>query len=143
MRRYSDRFNTVFNFFIKSNRSGVLSFCGSAVNVIYDKNAKSAKECFKLFENGEYKNGKPIISSQPNLATAAITGKKSWGLWLDQWTDGIADCSFTREEILNEFSSKGIVLPDSFLADFNNKIRKKKINICEDYIKSITIIQDN
>jgi hypothetical protein len=47
-------------------------------------------------------------------------------LWLDQWTDGIADWCFTREEILDEFKNRNIIIPESFLKDFDNRLEKKK-----------------
>ena len=55
-----------------------------------------------------------------------MIGKKSWGLWVDQWSDGIVDWTFTLEEILEEFSSNNIEIPESFLLDFKNRIQKKK-----------------
>ncbi len=55
-----------------------------------------------------------------------ITGKKSWGLWVDQWSDGIVDWTFTKEEILEEFQKRNIQIPSSLLKDFENRIEKKK-----------------
>lgn len=55
-----------------------------------------------------------------------MIGKKSWGLWVDQWSDGIVEGSFLIEEILEEFSSRNIEIPESFLLDFKNRIQKKK-----------------
>lgn len=52
-------------------------------------------------------------------------GKKSWGLWLQQWTDGIVEGSFTEREILNEFTSKGIKIPEPLMIDWDNVIIKK------------------
>ena len=77
-------------------------------------------------ENGQYKNGEIPKTRHPNILRSVMIGKKSWGLWVDQWSDGIVECSFTLEEILEEFSSKNITIPDSFLVDFKNRIRKKK-----------------
>jgi hypothetical protein len=57
---------------------------------------------------------------------SVIRGKKAWGLWLDQWTDGIVDWTFTRQEILNIFEEKNIKIPESFLKDFDNRLEKKK-----------------
>lgn len=65
-----------------------------------------------------------MISSQPRIMEAVIIGKKSWGLWLQQWTDGIVDWTYTEEEILNIF--KDIKIPESFLTDFKNVLEKKK-----------------
>lgn len=58
---------------------------------------------------------------------SVIVGKKSLGLWIDQWSDGVVDNSFSIEEILKEFSNKKIEIPKSFLLDFNNRIYKKKL----------------
>lgn len=79
------------------------------------------------FDNG--KKLKEIYTRHPNILKGVIIGKKSWGLWLNEWTDGIVEGSFTEREILNEFKIRGIKIPDSLLKDWNNniirKIRKK------------------
>jgi hypothetical protein len=67
-----------------------------------------------------------MVSSQPRIMESVIRGKKAWGLWLDQWTDGIVDWTFTRQEILNIFEEKNIKIPESFLKDFDNRLEKKK-----------------
>ena len=61
-------------------------------------------------------------------------GKKSWGLWSNTWAEGIVDWSFTKEEILNEFSSKNITIPNSLLIDFENKILKLKVKRNEEFL---------
>lgn len=66
-----------------------------------------------------------------------MTGKRSWGLFLNEWSDGIVDCSFTEEEILNEFKSRGIEIPHSLLIDFYNRIDKKKKIRDEKYLSEI------
>jgi hypothetical protein len=53
-------------------------------------------------------------------------GKKSWGLQLNEWVDGIVDWSFTKEELFEEFRKFGIKVPDSFENDFDNRLWKKK-----------------
>ncbi len=55
-----------------------------------------------------------------------ITGKRGWGLWVDQWSDGIVDWTFTEEEILGEFQKRNIQIPEPLLRDFRNRIEKKK-----------------
>ena len=60
------------------------------------------------------------------MLKSVIVGKKSWGLWLDQWTDGIADWCFTRDEIMIEFKQRKIIIPESFIIDFDNRLNKKK-----------------
>jgi hypothetical protein len=109
-----------------SYRKGILVFCGENVEVEFDPNGVSCKEGFRMYDDGHFKNGKIIKSRHPNLLRSVIIGKKSWGLWLNQWTDGIVDWSFTRQEILNIFNEKQIIIPDSFLKDFDNRLEKKK-----------------
>jgi hypothetical protein len=80
-----------------------------------------------LYDDGYYSKGKnKMVSSQPRIMESVIRGKKAWGLWLDQWTDGIVDWTFTRQEILNIFEEKNIKIPESFLKDFDNRLEKKK-----------------
>ena len=127
--RYSIRFNEMFEFFFKSYRAGILDFCGSEVNVEFDINGMSAKKCFKLFENGQLKVYK---SKHSNILKGVIIGKKAWGLWLQQWTDGISEFLFTKEvakdEILWEFESRGIKIPERLMVDFDNILEKKHID---------------
>jgi hypothetical protein len=73
-----------------------------------------------MYDDGHYSKGKnKMISSQPRIMEAVIQGKKSWGLWVQQWTDGIVDWTFTEEEILGQFNKNGINIPESFLNDFH------------------------
>lgn len=117
----------MFTFFLRSYRTGIITFCGSQVNeIVFDPNGDEAKFCFRKFENGQYPNGGKIITRQPNILKSVIIGKKGWGLWRDQWTDGIAEWSFTREEILNLFFEKNIEIPESFLKEFDDFLDKKK-----------------
>lgn len=98
---------------------------GASTIVYFDKNGLDCRECFRLHEDGFYKGGKPIITKHPNILKSVLIGKKGLGLWFDQWSDGIVDWSFTKEEILNEFDKKGVEIPDSFLTEFENLIEKK------------------
>ena len=66
-----------------------------------------------------------MVSQHPNISKGVIIGKKSWGLWLNQWTDGIAEGCFTKQEILNEFEKHNIKIPESLLTDFNNRLNQK------------------
>lgn len=116
----------MFIFFLKSHRNGILTFCGSGVDVKFDINGPSGKEGFRLFEDG-YFSRREISSSQPRILECVIRGKKSWGLWLKEWTDGITECLFTREEILSEFKKRGIEVPEPLLKDFDNVLEKKKL----------------
>lgn len=103
---------------------GVLTFCGSEVNVKFDVNGISGKECFMKFENGYYKN-KPIVTRHPNLVRSVIIGKKSWGLWVGQWSDGISDLLFSKKEIVEEFTNRRIEIPENLMKEFDNMIVKK------------------
>lgn len=116
----------MFSFFLKINRTRLIEFCGSSTKVYFDVNGYSCKECFRLYEDGFYKGGKPIITKHPNILKSVLIGKKGIGLWFDQWTDGIVDWTFTKEEIFEEFEKLNIDIPESFIKDFNNTIERKK-----------------
>jgi len=116
----------MFSFFLKINRTGLITFSGSIITVHFDLDGPSSKECFRLWEDGYYKGGRPIVTKHPNIFKSVLIGKKGWGLWLDQWTDGIVDWSFTKLEILKEFEIKGIEIPEPLLKDFNNTLERKK-----------------
>jgi hypothetical protein len=124
MRKYSEGFNEIFTFFLRSYRCGILDFCGSVVDVSYNKNSEDGKFSFRMFENGEFKN-KTLISRHPNIFKGVIIGKKSWGLWVKEWSDGIVEGSFTKRELLQQFSDNNIKIPEPFLDDFDNVIHKK------------------
>lgn len=79
------------------------------------------KFVYRKFENGDYKKDK-IISRHPNIVKGVIIGKKSWGLWLNQWVEGIKEGSFTKQEILEEFETRKIKIPPSLLTDFYNRL---------------------
>lgn len=120
----------MFTFFLQVNRTGLITFCGSNIEernkIVFSPEGEDGKYCFRKFENGQYKEGVPIITRHPNILKSVLIGKKGWGLWRDQWTDGIVEWSFTREEILNEFFDKNIEIPESFLKEFDDFIEKKK-----------------
>jgi len=56
-------------------------------------------------------------------------------LWVQEWTDGIVDWTFTKEEILSQFD--GIEIPESFMSDFENVLQKKKIIRNQKYLKDL------
>jgi hypothetical protein len=128
-KRYSDDFNTIFKFFLLSYRYKILDFSGIEVKTIMDINEQESKFCFKKFDNGEYSKeiiySKGISTRHPNILKGVITGKKSWGLHVKMWSEGIVDGDFTKHEILNQFNEKNIIIPEPFLIDFENTIRKK------------------
>ena len=109
----------------------MLTFCGSHVDVKFDINEEEGKFIFRKYDNGQYQQGKTISSRHPNIVKGVITGKKSWGLWVNQWTDGISEGVFTKYEILDEFTQRGITIPESLLNDFNNRLWKKRIKYNE------------
>jgi len=113
----------MFEFFLKSSRSGVLEFCGSGVNVKSDSNSPDGKFCFRKYENG---HGDWYITRHSNILYHAVRGKKSFGLWVKQWSEGIAECSFTKEDIIQEFTDKNIVIPKGLMKSFDDSIRKEK-----------------
>ena len=89
-----------------------------------------------MYDDGQFKN-KKITSRHPNILRSLIISKKSWGLWLGEWTDGIADWCFTREEILSQFTDNGIEIPESFLKDFDNVLEKKRQKRNEKYLEEL------
>lgn len=128
----------MFKFFYLVNRSGIIDFCGTTTNqIVFDLNGLDSRECFRLHEDGFYKGGKPMITKQPNILKSVLIGKKGIGLWFDQWSDGIVDWSFTKEEILDEFDKRGVEIPESFLIEFDNLIEKKKIKRNNNYFNSL------
>jgi hypothetical protein len=112
---------------LDSYRKGILLFCGEDVKVKFDSKGDDGKITYKKFENGDFRGPKiiDISSRHSNIVRGVIIGKKSWGLWLDQWTDGIVDGSFRRKEILDEFEKLNIKIPEPFLIDFDNTIYNK------------------
>jgi hypothetical protein len=130
LKNYSDSFNKMFTFFLQSYRSKILDFCGVDVNVTFDINGSNGKFCFRLYDNGEQKLN-DLKSKHSNIVQGVIVGKKSWGLFLNEWTDGIAEGSFSSKEIFQQFDDNNIKIPDSLYADFYNRLNKKlqsKIN---------------
>lgn len=92
-----------------------------------------------MYDDGQFKN-QISRSRHPNVLKTVIEGKKGWGLWLNEWTSGIADGDFTKDEILGEFSKRHIEIPDSFLKDFENRLVSKKIKRWE---RELEILRSN
>lgn len=132
MQKYSENFNEIFTFFLQSYRKGILTFCGTNINpIVFDVNEIEGKNVFRKYDNGHYKHMSEIKTRHPNIVKGILIGKKAWGLWLNEWTDGIVEGSFTKHEILQEFSKHGIVIPESLLTDFNNRLWNKRIKYHE------------
>lgn len=88
-----------------------------------------------MFDNGQFKE-KDIESLHPNILKGVIVGKKSWGLFKTEWSLGISECNFTKEEIIKEFEEYGIKIPDVFLKEFDNEIWRLKLKRYDDYFKN-------
>lgn len=126
LKTFTPKFNTIFNFFLKSYRSKILDFGGSFLKFESNPNSPCARECFRLFENGFYSNGKNIPTSRhPNVIESLIISKKSFGLHVDMWSDGIVEGTFLKHEILDQFKDEGIEIPESLLTNFYDLIYKK------------------
>jgi len=78
------------------------------------------------FENGYYKD-REIVTRHPRIVKSVIIGKKSWGLWIGEWSDGISEGLFIKNEIVNEFVGRGVKIPENLMKDFNYRIRSKFI----------------
>ena len=117
----------MFTFFLKSYRYKILDFCGSYVDVDFNINSEDGKFIFRSYDNGDFKF-KTITSRHSNIVKGVITGKKSWGLWLSEWTDGICEGSFSKREILQQFEDCNIKIPECLLNDFENTLYRKMKN---------------
>jgi methionine synthase II (cobalamin-independent) len=121
----------MFSFFLKSYRSGLLIFCGCDLNLDYrfkqGTGSFSGKEAFKRFDNGEFKSNDifEVITRHPNITRAVITAKKSWGLHVNLWSDGVVEGTFRKQEIVEDFESRGIKIPEPFYKDLENRIWSK------------------
>lgn len=136
LKKYSKNFEQMFTFFLQSYRKDILTFCGSAVDVHFDINTHEGMFTFREFDNGRFKN-KELVSKHPNILKAVITGKKSWGLFKDSWSDGIVDWTFTKEEIFKQFEDNGIEVPNSLEKEFDNIVEKKKRKRNEEYLNKL------
>ena len=133
---YSKGFKEMFILFLKSYRNGILMFCGSEVIIDFDINSFDGKESFKRYDDGHFTN-KPIISKHNNIVKGVLIGKKSWGLWVKEWCDGINEWLFTREEIMNIFTEKRIEIPKSLIQEFDNRLEFLRQERIEKEIKHI------
>jgi len=129
----------MFWFFLQSHRKGILTFSGTIVDVEYDPNGHEGKMTFRKFDNGDYRNI-PITTKHPNIVYSVIKGKKSWGLWLNQWTDGIVDWTFTLDEIVGEFHKHNIEIPEPLMNDFMNVLYKKKMIRNDKYLSELSTV---
>jgi len=126
----------MFEFYFKITRTGLITFCGDIVKVNFDVNGSDGKFSFREYDNGRFKNTIPI-SRHPNILKSVLIGKKGWGLWVSQWTEGIVDWTFTKEEILKEFTDRNIEIPEPLMLEWDKLIIKKKQIRNENYLKTL------
>lgn len=136
LKKYSDNFNEMFEFYLKIYRTGLITFCGVGVNIEFDVNNEEGKFVFREYDNGRYKLTIPK-TRHPNILKCVIIGKKGWGLWVKQWSQGIGDGTFTKYEVLQEFENRNIKIPESFMIEFNNAIWKERMKNYELYKRTI------
>lgn len=128
LEKYSDGFNENFRFFFLLSRRGLIEFCGEKIVVLPSNDRKlTAKHCFRLFEDGRYGREKVVECCQPNVMRHVLMGKKGWGLWTREFSLGIADCDFRKDEIMEEFHEMKIQVPKCFMDEFENRIWKCKL----------------
>lgn len=139
LKKYSEKFNKMFDFYLSVYRTGLITFCGVGVDEIgSNPNGAEGKYAFREYDNGRYQNGIPPMR-HPNILRGIIIGKKGWGLWVATWTDGIVDFSFTKEEILGEFTSRGIEIPEALMLEWDKLILKKKSERASIYLDKLKI----
>lgn len=126
----------MFNFYLSVYRTGLITFCGVGVDVDFDVNGSDGKFAFREYDNGRFKLKTPV-SRHPNILKGVIIGKKGWGLWVEQWSQGIVDWSFTKEEILEEFTKRNIVIPESLMIEWDKLIERKRLKRNTLYLNSI------
>lgn len=56
--------------------------------------------------------------------------------WVKSWSEGIVDWTFTKEEILEEFTNKSIIIPEPLMIEWDNLILKLKIIRNDNYMKN-------
>lgn len=126
----------MFDFYLSVYRSDLISFCGVGVEIDFDVNASDGKFGFREYDNGRFKHKTPI-TRHPNILRGIIIGKKGWGLWCEQWSQGIVDCTFTKEEILSDFNKHNITIPEPLMLEWNKLIERKKIKRNRDYFNNL------
>jgi hypothetical protein len=115
----------MFDFYLSVYRTGLITFCGVDVQVDFDVDGSDGKFGFREYDNGRFKNKTPV-SRHPNILRGVIIGKKGWGLWVEQWSQGINDFTFTKEEILEDFKKRNITIPESLDLEWDKLIEKKR-----------------
>jgi hypothetical protein len=127
----------MFDFYLSVYRTGLITFCGVGVEVDFDVNGSDGKYGFREYDNGRFKLKTPI-SRHPKILRGVIIGKKGWGLWVETWSQGIVDWSFTKEELLLEFEKRNIVIPEPLMIEWDKLIERKKNKRNQDYFQIIS-----
>lgn len=136
LEKFKENFLEIFNFFLNSYRRGLLTFGTEFVDVRHQLGGLSGRETFRRFEDGQYKKNPPV-TRHVNIVHGVIVAKKSWGLHVKMWTEGIVDCDFTIDEIVKSFEDKGIKIPEVLLKGLINEVRRGKDKRIEDYLSGI------
>ena len=55
LQKYSEKFNKMFDFYLKIYRTGLITFCGVEVNINFDVNGSEGKYAFREYDNGRFK----------------------------------------------------------------------------------------
>ena len=127
----------MFDFYLSVYRTGLITFCGVGVEVDFDVNGSDGKFGFREYDNGRFKLKTPV-SRHSNILRGVIIGKKGWGLWVEQWSQGIVDWSFTKEELLLEFEKRNIIIPEPLMIEWDKLIERKKIKRNQEYLEIIS-----
>lgn len=126
LKKYSNNFNKMFEFYFRITRTGLITFCGDIVKVDFDVNGSDGKFSFREYDNGRFKNTIPV-SRHPNILKSVLIGKKGWGLLIRNWSEGIGSGLFTKFEFFELMKEYNIQIPDSFIIEFNNAVSKERI----------------
>lgn len=126
----------MFDFYLKIYRSGLITFCGIGVQVDFDVNGSDGKFGFREYDNGRFKSQTPI-SRHSNILQGVIIGKKGWGLWVEQYSQGIIDWTFTKEEIFEEFNKRDIEIPEPLMLEWDKLIEKKRLKRNSEYLYNL------
>jgi len=127
----------MFDFYLSVYRTDLITFCGVGVEVDFDVNGSDGKFGFREYDNGRFKHRTPV-TRHPNILRGVIIGKKGWGLWVEQWSQGIVDWTFTKEEILSEFKKHNIIIPEPLMLEWDKLIERKKIKRNGEYLEIIS-----
>jgi hypothetical protein len=72
-------------------------------HIDFDVNGSEGKYAFREYDNGRFKLTTPLHS---NILKGIIIGKKGWGLWVSQWSEGIVDWTLQKRKYLKNLIIK-------------------------------------